>query len=474
MTTCIYWHRNDLRLHDNECLVRAIAEYDYVIPLYIVDPYHYRVVEPGFKKAGIIRYRYLCDTIEVLAANYKVIGGELIVRFGNTAEAIMSITQKYNVTAIIYQKEIASEELADEDSVRAMAARLDVKCPPVWGKTLYHLEDIPYSAETIPLTSKTFRINTSKAASPRPLIAKPSTIRTPAEIQSAKMPSELEIGYTDHEIQSHTKSNYPAGEDAAIERLEYYTFGTELLTSYKWTRNKSLGMDYSSKLSAFLALGSLSPRMIYHQVKQYESKIKKNISTWWLIFEVVWRDFFIFKMLRVKSAVFHEGGIKRKDVKWSYDKALFDRWKEGRTGIPFLDAHQRELSNTGFMSNRGRVNSASFFTRDYQIDWRWGAAWFEHCLIDYDVYANWMNWHTQAFEIYYTNPVHQAMKYDKNGAYTLSQIPELALLPDSDFHAPWLYTPAELADLGVANYAPPVEVYKKWTRAVNNIVKARK
>jgi deoxyribodipyrimidine photo-lyase len=77
----------------------------------------------------------------------------------------------------------------------------------------------------------------------------------------------------------------------------------------------------------------------------------------------------------------------------------------------------RELNQTGFMSNRGRVNCASFLTRDYQIDWRWGAAWFEKQLLDYDVCSNWLNWNTQATEIWYTNPIHQGYKYDKNGDY---------------------------------------------------------
>lgn len=474
MTTCIYWHRNDLRLHDNECLARASAEYDCVIPLYIVDPHHYRRVEPGFMKSGIIRYRYLCDTIEVLSHNYEQIGGRLIIRYGSVADVIKGLCESEDISAIVYQKEVATEEVADEAQVIEVAMSTNVDIVEVWGRTLYHLADIPYTAETIPLTSKAFRINTSKVAQPREIIATPASMTSPSHIKSDGMPSEERIGYSDTEITTIQRTHHVAGEDAALARLAYYTFDSQLLTSYKWTRNKSLGMDYSSKLSPYLALGSLSPRMVYHKIKQYESEVKRNISTWWLVFEVVWRDFFIFKTLRVGAVLFHKGGIKQREVEWAYDRSLFDRWVDGRTGIPFLDAHQRELATTGFVSNRGRVNSASFLTQDYKIDWRWGAAWYEHCLIDYDVYANWMNWHTQAFEIYYTNPVHQAMKYDKNGAYTLSQLPDLAALPDNDYHAPWLYSDEQLMLLGVSDYDRPVEIYSKWSRSINNIVKAGK
>ena len=474
MTTCIYWHRNDLRVHDNECLKQCVEDYDQVIPLFIVDENHYREMPQGFKKIGVTRYRYLCDTISVLRESYKNMGGQLVIRKGDAATEVKKIINQYDVTAIIYQKEIASEEVNDENDIREVAVDLGCVTKSVWGRTLYHLDDIPYTTDKIPLTSKAFRINTSKATEPRKLIPTPSRVNIPQDLEVGFMPSEKEMGYSDEEIIYSKRTHYPAGEKAALERLEYYTFKSQLVTSYKWTRNKSLGMDYSSKLSPYLALGSLSPRMIYHQVKKYEKEVKRNISTWWLIFEIVWRDFFAFKTLRVGSALFNNGGIRNKDTEWNYDMRLFKRWRDGDTGIPFLDAHLKELAATGFMSNRGRVNAASFFTRDYKIDWRWGASWFEHCLIDYDVYANWMNWHTQAFDIYYTNPVNQAVKYDKKGEYTLKWLPELSSLPHSDFHAPWLYTVGELNNLGIIDYRAPEQIYSKWQRAINRIMAERK
>ena len=473
MTTCIYWHRNDLRVHDNECLKRACNEYDSVIPLYIVDPLHYRMLDIGFRKSGITRYRYLCDTIKELRSRYQSLGGNIAIRYGNTAQIIKTLAIEYAANAIIFQTEVASEELSDEKEVRGITAALGIECISVWGRTLYHLDDIPYEADTIPLTSKAFRINTSKNATPRELISIPESIRTPSKIKWGAMPEEKEVGYSENEIKQDLQISHLAGETAALARLQYYTFDSELLTSYKWTRNKSLGMNYSSKLSPYLALGSLSPRMIYHQVKDYESSVKKNISTWWLIFELVWRDYFIFKTLRIGNNLFYKGGFKNKPINWNKDYTLFERWKKGETGIPFLDAHQIELAQTGFMSNRGRVNSASFFTQDYQLDWRMGAAWFEHCLIDYDVYVNWMNWHVQTFEIYYTNPVHQSLKYDKVGDYIFNWIPELSKLPHKDFHAPWILTDAELEGYGLKTYNRPVQIYKKWKRSINNIIKER-
>ena len=126
----------------------------------------------------------------------------------------------------------------------------------------------------------------------------------------------------------------------------------------------------------------------------------------------------------------------------------------------YVDAHMRQLNETGYMSNRGRVNCSSFLVYDYAIDWTWGAAYFESKLIDYDVASNWMNWHTQAYQIWYTNPVNQANKY-KAQEYIRQWIPELRDLNDIEILIPW--------ETSVADYPKPHKIFSKWTRAINKI-----
>lgn len=104
--------------------------------------------------------------------------------------------------------------------------------------------------------------------------------------------------------------------------------------------------------------------------------------------------------MRFEDQIFQTKGYKDKEVEFENDPEKFKRWCDGNTGIPFVDAHMRQLNETGYMSNRGRVNCTSYFVHDLKIDWTWGAAYFESKLIDYDVSSNWMNWHMQAFEIY--------------------------------------------------------------------------
>ena len=172
-----------------------------------------------------------------------------------------------------------------------------------------------------------------------------------------------------------------------------------------------------------MAHGCISPRSIYHELKRYERERKKNVSTYWLVFELIWRDYFRFVCLKYGRKVFYRGGIKDLDREYSNDLELFEKWKNGETGQSFVDANMKELKLTGFMSNRGRQNVASFLVKDLNIDWRWGAAWFEHMLTDYDVCSNWGNWMYVAGvgndprENRYFNVPNQAEKYDPKGEF---------------------------------------------------------
>jgi len=438
--------------------------------VYIFDPRQFVELKIGFKKTGYLRYAFLCETLLELRKSIEQLGGRLMILKGKPEVILSDLAKKLKAECIYFQKEIASEEVRVED---ALKNKIPKNCTlhSVWGKTLYHIEDSPFPPEKTPLTSKAFRLNLTKKANVRPLFPMPSDLSDCVEFRDwGILPTPEELGFTKNEIVD-TEQTFNGGERAALARLQHYTFGTEQLTSYRWTRNRSLGMDYSSKFSPWMALGSLSPRKIYWEVKRYEKEVKKNISTWWLIFEVVWRDYFKYSALRHGNKIFAEGGIKSRAVEWSYDKDLFDRWRFGKTGIPFVDAHMRQLDKTGFMSNRGRVNCASFLTRDYKIDWRWGAAWFETQLLDYDVCSNWMNWNTQATEIWYTNPVHQSLKYDKKGEYVKTWLPELKLIEGPIVLAPWLLEEEAKKKI---DYPDPVEIYKKWTRSINRIIKSNK
>ena len=460
MDTAIVWFKNDLRLHDNEVLHQALESGNQILPVYIFDPSFLEPTTYGFPRMSSIRYRFLIESLINLQQNLERINSNLLICKGKPEEILIRLMKDYSCTALYYEEEYADEEIKMLESVKSVLPS-SVQLFEIWGKTLYHKDDIPFAIADVPMTSKAYRIATQKEASVRPVFPTPEHIPT---LTSPDYPKVTEVLFFPN---SESAPLVPGGEEAGLQRLHEYTFGTEQLTSYRWTRNRSLGMAYSSKFSPYLAVGSLSPRTIYETVHAYEKEVKKNASTWWMIFELVWRDYFTFKMMRLGTSIFSTFGYRTKKMNFENNMSLFERWCQGQTGVPFVDAHMRQLNTTGFMSNRGRVNVSSFLVHDYRIDWRWGASYFESLLIDYDVSSNWMNWHTQAFEIWYTNPVHQGHKY-KEYDFVRTWIPELRAVDSALVLTPWLL-PKEQKDQ--LDYPEPVAVYSKWQRAINRIQK---
>jgi deoxyribodipyrimidine photo-lyase len=174
-----------------------------------------------------------------------------------------------------------------------------------------------------------------------------------------------------------------------------------------------------------LANGCLSARQVFHEVKKYEAERIANESTYWLIFELLWRDYFRLVMEKFGTDLFSLEGItaRKQRQPQGLDIVKFLKWVNGNTGNRFIDANMIELKRTGFMSNRGRQNVASYFVHDLGMDWRLGAWYFEAVLLDYDVYSNWGNWAYVAGvgndprENRYFNTARQADMYDADGAY---------------------------------------------------------
>jgi deoxyribodipyrimidine photo-lyase len=223
----------------------------------------------------------------------------------------------------------------------------------------------------------------------------------------------------------HPNSAYPftGGESAAHERLNYYLWESKAIIEYKETRNELIGENYSSKLSAYLALGNLSPVQVYYAIKKFEAQVEKNESTYWLLFELLWREYFMLVALQAQNKVYALQGIQDKEPRnYTNSPQKFEQWCTGNTEHPFINANMKELITTGYMSNRGRQNVASYLVHHLKIDWRWGAAFFEKHLIDYDISLNWCNWMYVAGVGNNTrnkvfNPSLQQERYDPENAY---------------------------------------------------------
>jgi len=392
MPAVIVWFKTDLRLHDNEALVRAVTSGHTVVPVYCFDESHYGSTRFGFRKTGDFRIKFLLESLTDLDAGLRNLGSGLLIVKGDPSIALPDVVKKYNAKKVFAKKEVASEEKATEEKVTAQLWKLGCSLETYSTSTLYHAEDLPFSIKDIPDVFTDFRKKTERDSFIRPVFDKPSKIMSPV-IPPLKLPDVTELNAGHVIPDSRASILFKGGESEARLRLNDFLFVTKAIATYKETRDGLTGRDFSSKLSSWLANGCLSPRMVYNEVKRYEAEYGANKSTYWLIFELLWRDFFRFMMKKHKNKMFYKGGFKGRDVETAtINSEMLYKWVNGQTGNDFVDANMRELKLTGFMSNRGRQNVASYLCNDLGIDWRYGAAYFEQQLVDYDVCSNWGNW----------------------------------------------------------------------------------
>ena len=392
MRTIVVWFKTDLRLHDNETLVKAIAQGDSIIPVYCFDEAHFNNSEYGFQKTGSFRAQFLLESLIDLDNNLRELGSGLVILKGKPEVEIPKIVSQYKANKVVAKREVAFEERQTESKVQEALFKVKCEFQTFSTSTLYHAEDLPFSIKDIPDVFTNFRKKTEKDAVIRPSFESPSSIKSPI-IEPIKLPTLEELGLTFTKIDSRTAIVFEGGESKAIQRLNHYFFESKCISNYKETRNGLIGTDYSSKFSAWLALGCISPRFIYRELQKYETEFGANDSTYWLVFELLWRDYFRIIKKKHQSNFFKQSGIKNNKLKLFSDNVQkLQNWIEGKTGIDFVDANMIELKLTGFMSNRGRQNVASYLCNDLKLDWRLGAAYFEEQLIDYDVCSNWGNW----------------------------------------------------------------------------------
>jgi deoxyribodipyrimidine photo-lyase len=509
-TLYIHWFRHgDLRLHDNPALIHTIkaankgknislSDYHRILPIFFFDPRFLGGVNNktpfGTNKCGPRRAKFLIESVANLRENLAQQGSGLVVSLGKPEEffeSLIKLRERPLTLKVTCQEEVASEEIQVVKSVEKILEKSQVpsssSVTQVWGSTLYNLQHLPFdeSLKEMPDTFTPFRNKVEKHCA----IEKPLPPPSKNQLHSTICVSELEsiicqdkcslhylptledLGYSPNDTEELEEDprgvmSFKGGESAALARVQEYIWNKDLLKKYFDTRNGMLGPDYSSKFSPWLAHGCLSPRYVADQCFKYESQRVANKSTYWLVFELLWRDFFKFLALKHGNSIFFlNGTIGSTSYRrpWRYDPKYFEAWREGQTGYPLVDANMRELKATGFMSNRGRQNVCSFLAIDMNMDWRYGAYYFEQELLDYDVYSNWGNWASGAGvmggRLNRFNIVKQSKDYDFDGDYVRHWLPELGKVPSSLIHEPWKMSSSEQEMYGVklgVDYPHPI------------------
>lgn len=414
--TGIVWFRNDLRLHDHRPLNDAAQTCGALLPVVIIDPRQWRWLPLGFAKTGPYRTRFLEDSIRSLQQTLQALDRDLLMLRGHPEELLPRLIQATGATHLYFSHEPTTEEQAVETRLREACQPTGVQLHTTWQKSLIHPDDLPFAPTELPDVFSRFRKQVERHLRIAPPLEPPTSLPPVPRLDWSAWPVATP-GPGEKALP------FQGGEAAGLQRLRYYLWDSHLVSRYKQTRNGLLGQDYSSKFSPWLANGCLSPRRVVAELRQYEARVTRNESTYWLLFELLWRDYFSLLPLSCGDRLFYSRGLKPHPIEWKQDKALFRQWCQGQTGVPFIDANMTELNQTGYMSNRGRQNVANYLSKGLGIDWRWGAAYFESLLIDYDVTSNWGNWAYNAGvgndlrENRLFNIEKQTSRYDPEGAY---------------------------------------------------------
>lgn len=389
----LIWFRNDLRVSDNASLSQACAKHDKVLAVFCFDPRQFEISKYGFKKTERYRAKFLIETIENLRLNLKKLNISLLVYYEKPELIIPELTHKYEIDTIYLQTEWTRDENKVLTAIKTKS-NPSVNFVENCDQFLYHPEEVPFeSFENIPDVFTFFRKKVEKFSDVGPILEKPNKKSSTNLLkEKTNIPTLKNLGFEDFQIDDRSAFPFQGGEDNALERLQIYFWKTQNLATYKKTRNGLIGENYSSKFSPWLANGAISPKAIYWAIKDFENNVVKNQDTYWLIFELIWRDFFKYVSLKYKDKIFHLRGVLDREYCWGTSQKKLQEWITGQTSEPFVNANMIELARTGWMSNRGRQNVASYWAKELKQDWRIGATYFESFLLDYDVHSNWCNW----------------------------------------------------------------------------------
>ena len=384
----IYCFRNDLRLIDNPAFLKAASESDILLPLFCHP--NNDLIYKSVKRIGIHRQTFLRQALNQLSASLKLMGSDLIEVQGNICDQIKKIADVIGATNIFFEKIIAPEELQEEALIRS----LGIPVVTFWQSSMIDPSELPFEPQNMPDIFTEFRKQIELKNIEIKTLAQ-SPLKLPP-LPSKKFESDININFT-KEIKNqkssfpYTENQFLGGEKTALAHLENYLL-KKLPHSYKETRNKLFGIDFSTKFSPWLAIGCISAKYIAFKLKEFEDQFGANESSYWIWFELLWRDYFRFLHFKYGKSLYLKNGLNKNPTHINHNESKFEAWIHGRTGNQLIDAGMKELFLTGYLSNRMRQIVASYLIYDLECDWRKGAQWFESQLIDYDVYTNHGNW----------------------------------------------------------------------------------
>jgi deoxyribodipyrimidine photo-lyase len=407
----IMWFRRDLRLHDNAALYHALRSGNPVLPVFIFD----RNILDDLD-AGDRRVSFIYDSVVKIRASLAEAGAAFEVRYGYPEEIFRQLVEEYPVSAVFTNRDYEPYSTGRDTAVKALLNERGIEFADYKDQVIFDRNEVvkddgrPYTIFTP--YSKRWKLQFNSAGvSAYPTEEYFSNFH---QQEILPLPSLVEMGFMS------------SGEDfpAAVKP-------GKTIREYEKTRDFP-ALEGTTRLGVHLRFGTISVRELVNAATGMSEKF---------LGELIWREFY--QMILMHFPHIGKGRAFRQEydnIRWRNNEYEFERWCQGKTGYPIVDAGMRQLNQTGFMHNRVRMITASFLSKHLLVDWRWGEAYFASLLLDYEFASNNGGWQWAAgsgcdaapyFRIF--NPSLQAKKFDPDGAYIRQWVPEIN---SADYPAP--------------------------------------
>ncbi len=398
----VFWFRRDLRLSDNAGLYHALKSGRKVLPVFCFDKNILDKLDDPFDG----RVNFIWKVLDELKAELRTLGTDLWVHYGTPESMFQNLIATFEIERVFANHDYEPYATKRDNDIAAALGELGIGFHTFKDQVIFEKDEVLSDS------------------------GKPYTVFTP---YSRKWKAKL----TDYHLKPYPTEKYFSAflncEPSVLPSLELMGFQPAvmdfptkevlpvLLKAYSEKRNYP-ALPGTSRISVHLRFGTVSIRAL--------AQLGKAHSESWLN-ELIWRDFYmnvLWHFPRVANSAFKP---EYDSIPWRNNEAEFEKWCQGKTGYPLVDAGMRELNTTGFMHNRVRMVVASFLVKHLLIDWRWGEAYFAKKLLDFDLSANNGGWQWAAgsgvdaapyFRIF--NPKLQTEKFDPNGDYIKKWVPE--------------------------------------------------
>lgn len=367
--TILIWFRNDLRIQDNEMLVKAIAKSENVLPVYFFDPRYFGKTSYGTQKSGYLRTQFLLQSVASLKSDLQRLGGDLLIQMGKPEDLLPALCRKYRVSEVYHHREVAEEETSISGWVETMLWKDKINLKHFIGHTLFHKEDLPFSIKNIPNTFMTFKRKIDRESMVRHPFKAPEKLEVPVDVDWGTLPvhEELSVQRSGTVEETHLVGGEWEGVKALMQ-----------LTLCEATKEPASDLV----LSPWLSLGCLSPRMVYWTVKDRLSP-KSELAVR-IVNELLWRDYNRFMLKK------HGSPLKNEETRLTpAEQSRFNKWKEGNTGELLVDVCIRELNETGHVNDRCELFLSAYLSNIMKLKWAAEYAYFEEKAISFTPALTW-------------------------------------------------------------------------------------